>query len=353
MSRPVQVTVNGAPFPAAPGARLLDAALAAGAEIPYDCRSGRCGTCRVRVLDGHVLGGRCAGRGGVLACQAVLLSDAQIAVEHAPPVCDTDGVVERIEVLARDVVEVTIATAAPLAWYAGQYVNVAFAGFPARSFSPTVALDGSDRPGTFRLHVKRLEQGAVSPAIGGEIVAGHPVAVEGPFGAAWHRPGSSARLVLFSGGTGFAPIWAIADAALCESFERQIVVVAGVRSIYSLYMAPALERLSRCPNVTVVPLTAEPQSIAPVVATGSPADLGSVIRPGDVVHAAGSPAMVEAIAAAADAAGVEFHADPFHASGRGEDASLLRSLAERFGIGGARAVEAAAISSASASIGAR
>ena len=36
---------------------LLDAALMNGVELPHDCRSGYCGTCRVRVLSGHTFGG--------------------------------------------------------------------------------------------------------------------------------------------------------------------------------------------------------------------------------------------------------------------------------------------------------
>lgn len=327
MSRSVTVAVDGDSFPAKPGARLLDAALAAGADIPHECRSGQCGTCMVRVVDGHVLGGRCGVPGSVLACQAVVLSDASIAVETTPPVVGVGATVEAVTALSRDVVEVTLATAAPFAWYAGQYAGIRFAGYPARLYSPTVALDGSDRPGTFRLHVKRLASGRVSAALGREICPGHRVSIEGPFGSAWLRPGSNDRLALFAGGTGFAPVWAIADAALCECPTRRLLVVAGVRTLETLYMAEALARLAQCPNVTVLPLTAEPQSVSAAIATGRAADFGHLIEAGDVVHAAGASAMVERLSHAAAGVGATFHADPFLPSGAAPRRSLRAMLA--------------------------
>lgn len=332
MSRPLVIDVDGATFEAAPGDRLLDAALVAGAEIPHHCRAGQCGTCRVRVVGGHVLDGRADPSGAVLACQAVVLSDAEIAVERAPPVVAVKGVVAGISELARSVVEVTIATVAPFAWYPGQFARFAFAGFPERSYSMTVALDGADHAGTFRLHIKRVPGGAVSSAIGDAIGIGHRVAIEGPLGAAWLRPGSERRLVLVSGGTGFAPLWAVADAALCERPARPIVVIAGVRSIYDLYMSSALERLARLPNVAVIPLTAEPQSIATAVAQGRPSELAHVIVGDDIVHVAGPPALVEAITAAGSASGATVYADPFVPSGAPASGSRIASLASRFGI---------------------
>jgi ring-1,2-phenylacetyl-CoA epoxidase subunit PaaE len=59
------------------GLRVLDAAEAAGLDLPFSCRDGICATCRVRVVDGHVTMDRNQGlepweveAGFVLCCQA-------------------------------------------------------------------------------------------------------------------------------------------------------------------------------------------------------------------------------------------------------------------------------------------
>lgn len=311
MSKLCRIEVGDQTFAATAGDRILDAALRAGIELPHDCRSGQCGTCLVRVLDGHVLGGDCGLPGSVRACQAVVLSDLRLAEEDMPAVEEHAGVVAALSPLSRDVVEVTVATRDPFHWLPGQYVNVRFERFPERAFSPTVALDGRDRPGTFRLHVKRLAGGRVSAELGHGIRRGHRLSFTGPCGSAFLRRGERSRLVLFAGGTGFAPIWAIADAALREATGRRLVVAVGVGSIHGFYMASALERLVRCPNVAIYPLVAEPQTLVPHVAAGRLSDLAHLIEPADTVHAAGPPAMVEALARRAADAGATFHADPF------------------------------------------
>lgn len=50
------VTLDGVTteLAAAPGERVLDAALAAGLDVPYSCRAGMCCTCRARLVDGAI-----------------------------------------------------------------------------------------------------------------------------------------------------------------------------------------------------------------------------------------------------------------------------------------------------------
>lgn len=45
--------VNGRVFPAPADQSLLDAAQAAGVVLPYGCRTGRCSTCKARVISGR------------------------------------------------------------------------------------------------------------------------------------------------------------------------------------------------------------------------------------------------------------------------------------------------------------
>lgn len=74
----VQMDGRRRSFAMAPdGLRVLDAAEAAGLELPFSCRDGICATCRVRVVEGHVTMDRNQGlepweveAGFVLCCQA-------------------------------------------------------------------------------------------------------------------------------------------------------------------------------------------------------------------------------------------------------------------------------------------
>jgi len=54
--------------------------------------------------------------------------------------------------------------------------------------------------------------------------------IPGPFGLAFLRPASVNQLVLIASGTGFAPIWSIAVAAIREHQDRHIVMVVGART---------------------------------------------------------------------------------------------------------------------------
>ena len=70
MSKICKVTINDEPFLANRGELLLDWALMNGVDLPHDCRSGICGACRVRLVDGQVFGGHSRGDDMIHACQA-------------------------------------------------------------------------------------------------------------------------------------------------------------------------------------------------------------------------------------------------------------------------------------------
>ena len=315
------------------GDRLRDAAMKAGLARPHACRPDQCDACLLRVLSGEVIGGGTRWAGVVRACQAIVLTDLQVeavAGAEADVGREASGEVVAIRLPSRDVAEVTVATGRPFAWSAGQYANVRFEGFPERSYCPTVALDGRDLPGTFRLHVKLIPGGLVSSAIGRGIRRGHRVDIHGPFGRTALKSGPGGRLGLFAGGTGFAPIWSIADQALRESPGRPLLMVVGVKAITCFYMAEALERLARCPNVAVVPVVEEPQSLVPHIATGRVADLAHLMQPGDTVCAGGASAMVESLRVHAARLDLPFHAHAFEPSPPVAESWMTR-VAERFG----------------------
>jgi 3-phenylpropionate/trans-cinnamate dioxygenase ferredoxin reductase subunit len=312
-------------FQAEAGELLLDAALSNGVDLPHDCRAGHCGSCVVEVEEGRVLGGRTRQKGCVHACRAHVFSDLKLNVEPMPESRTIEARVAEVRTLVERVSEVTIRAETPFPHIAGQYYRFRFKGYPARAFSPTAPFEGHDDPQTLRLHIKAVRNGRVTSEIGSGIRAGHAVTLEGPFGRSYLRSGQTSRLVLVGSGTGFAPVWAVADAALREWPLRPIVLMAGASRLASLYMAPLLARAATCPNVAVMATVSEPQTVAPWVGCGCPVDSLPPMQAGDLVYAAGSPDMVEKAGGLAEAAGARFYADPFVDNGP-DGESLLDQL---------------------------
>jgi NAD(P)H-flavin reductase/ferredoxin len=329
MRKTHRVVVNGQEFAASRGDILLDAALMNGVHIPHDCRSGHCGTCSVHVVAGELFGGG-DGR-DVKACQCRIIADVEVAVEDVPDVATVSGRVAAVTPLSPDVVSVCIAPQRPVEYLPGQYLQVQFRGFASRCYSPTVPLDRSDDRHSIHLHVRRVRNGRVSSALGTSIKAGHRVKLQGPFGSAYLRPALVNRLVLIASGTGFAPIWSIADAAMRENSARELVLVVGARSIESLYMIPALWRLAGCPNTTIIPVIGDPRMTTRGFQIGSPTDHLPALVADDIVYAAGAPQMVDVVKQMAEASGATWYADPFVPNSDGRQGLLSRMVTRLLG----------------------
>ena len=159
MTKICKVTINDEPFLANRGELLLDWALMNGVDLPHDCRSGICGACRVRLVDGQVFGGHSRGDDMIHACQARIVSDLEIAIEAAPePVALSARVAQTVQ-LAPDVVGVDIELPKPLDYLPGQYCKLQFQGFPARSYSPTYPLEGAPHDRLLHFHIRKVTDG--------------------------------------------------------------------------------------------------------------------------------------------------------------------------------------------------
>jgi 3-phenylpropionate/trans-cinnamate dioxygenase ferredoxin reductase subunit len=311
MARSHQITINGNTFLARRGELLLDAALSNGVDLPYDCRAGHCGTCCVRVVSGQVRGGAGSEPRIVHACQCRIVSDVVVEKDQPSGVRTVEGVLNSLRPLSAEVMEVGIKTDRALPYHAGQYAQVRFSGYPSRPFSITHPLSGNPSNRSMWFHVRRMKDGRVSSSLGTLIMPGHRVKLTGPYGSAHFRPNLDSRLILVATNTGFAPIWSIAVAALRENPERRMMVIAGGRTIGSLYMGPALAQLARFPNVLVVPCCSTPQTLTNAVKPGRPTDYLPRLLPSDVLYACGAPEMVDSIKSIAARFGAVCYADPF------------------------------------------
>jgi 3-phenylpropionate/trans-cinnamate dioxygenase ferredoxin reductase subunit len=216
--------------------------------------------------------------------------------------------------------------------FPGQYCKLQFRGFPERSYSPSYPLEGGPDSHLMYFHIRKIDRGLVSSALGKKIRTGHRVKLTGPLGSAFFRPKQRAgRIVLVASGTGFAPMWAIAVAAITERPQREIVFIVAARKLQSFYMHNALCRLARFPNVTIIPVVSEAQNVSAVVRSGRPTEYMPRLSADDVVYTCGAPAMTEAVAQIARTAGARCYTDPFTPSARPEEsASLIARFASLF-----------------------
>ena len=313
MSGTSRLTINGKTISAPTGTTLIEAGLQGGIVVPQDCCTGQCGTCRVDVLSGAVDAAGTEERGSVLACQARLTGDAEIRYELVPTVMKTAGTVTSVRDLAGEIVEVIVEVTKSVPYLPGQYVKVEFAGFPARDYSPTLTLDGLREINQLVFHIRRMEDGIVSSALGSGIKPGRKVKVRGPFGHAFLRHGEG-RIVLVSTGTGFAPVWSIAVAARLGQPHRPVSLVASTRDPRNLYMRPAVDWLVK-QGVSDITLTASGANPLPPARHGRALSFLPSLNASDTVYACGAPEMVNEVKRIALAAGAQCYADPFLPSG--------------------------------------
>lgn len=322
-----------------PGANLLEALRAAQIPMSYSCLSGRCGTCRCRVLDGDVLDGGWQQQrpldgldGAVLACQTFLTGPCTIevpalgeAVVH--PARTVRATVAAIEPLARDAVRLLLRPVRPLAFSPGQYAQIAVAPQQARPYS----MAGLATDALLEFHVQRLPQGRVSSHIAHGLRPGDTVKVTGPLGAAYLRPQQGAPMLCVASGTGLGPILSVIRGAVAAGLSDPIHLYLGVRSADALYGMDAIAELQQAhPALKVQVLIGSGPMPAALAAPAAPQ--GSVaLRRGLVTQAIlqdhaslrgwraylrGSPPMVETAMLVLRGLGLEaahLHADAFYA----------------------------------------
>jgi CDP-4-dehydro-6-deoxyglucose reductase len=128
----------------APEQPVLDAALAAGLNLPHSCKGGNCGACRARLLQGEVRypNGRPLGlsaaeveEGYILLCQARAAGDLSIEiVEMSTPeeavIKRLPSRIERMQALSHDVMGVflRLPPAESFTFEPGQYVDIMLPG---------------------------------------------------------------------------------------------------------------------------------------------------------------------------------------------------------------------------------
>jgi len=288
---------------------VLVAAQLAGLPLPHSCRSGRCGSCRARLLEGRIeyagaaplgLTAQESREGYVLLCQALPRSDLVLEARLIQSAALAEiktlpaRIARRLE-LAPDVMKLVLRVPAveSVPFLAGQYLDVLLEGGQRRSYSVANAPNAGSQ---FELHVRRVPGGLFSEALFSTLREGALLKIEGPLGRFVYEPGPG-PVIFIAGGTGFAPIKAMLGQALGEDSTRDLHLYWGARDAAGIYEAAwvreCAERKPRLKVHTVLSETAAAPHRAGLVHEAVLADHADLAP--FVIYAAGPPAMVEAI----------------------------------------------------------
>lgn len=246
------VTLNaGSPFFAEPGTSILDAAAAASKVIPYSCRTGRCSTCRCKVVEGETLAlsaesGLTAEEqadGWILGCVRTAVTDLVLEVDTLddlalPPARTLPCRIASIERLAPDVLRILLRLppAAALEFLPGQYLEVIGPAGIRRSYSlATTAGAGA----ALELHVREVQGGAMSDYWFHRAGDNDLLRLHGPLGTFVLRDVAGIDLILLATGTGIAPVKAILEslpALDAAQAPRSVTILWGGRIPADLYL---------------------------------------------------------------------------------------------------------------------
>jgi CDP-4-dehydro-6-deoxyglucose reductase len=328
---PLVTLDSGKKFESPSSLSLLEAAAKAGITLPYSCKTGRCSTCKCKVLSGQSVAmvdelGLTVdekAQGFILSCARSASTDMLIEVEDLgdqiiPEVKTLPARISSLEKLAPDVLSVKLRFPpnTPLTYLAGQYIDVIGPGGLRRSYSVANAPAADNQ---LQLHIRGVQGGAMSDYWFNQAKANDLVRINGPLGSFFMRPLAGLHLVFLATGTGIAPVKAMLEqltSAPATDQPLSVTVYWGGRESQDLYASPSQWH----PTLRYVPvLSRAPDSWAGAhgyVQKTLLADAPDLS--GTVVYACGSDAMIQSAKAALTQAGLpdkRFYSDAFVPSG--------------------------------------
>lgn len=270
---------SGRRFDVAAGETVLAAGLRQGYALPFGCKSGACGSCRVRLLAGAVQtpprpAGSPAGlsaeeidAGYILMCLAQPQSDLRLQL-HQPAILEQlrprqlPVRVVRHAALSHDVVGLWVtlpraaAASAPFRYLPGQYVDFLLPDGRRRSFSiANAAEDGAP----LEFHMRVTPGGLFANYVQAEMPDKTILRFEGPLGAFYLREESPRPVVMVAGGTGFGPIKAMLEHQFRRGLSRPFHLFWGARARRDLYLdGLARQWAASQPQFRYTPVLSEP-----------------------------------------------------------------------------------------------
>jgi len=236
---------------------ILYAGLRQGINLPFECATGTCGTCRARVVSGDIDvrwkeapgGARLKPeKGDILMCQTRARSECVLRVpselvvfgKSAPAI--RRGVVRGLRRLTKDVMHFDLHLATPMSFAAGQFVVLEVAGIAGGRAYSMVNFDSE--VSRLVMVVKRKPGGRFGDWLFDASADEAEVELFGPLGRATFRPDDDRNFVCIAGGSGIAGMMSILECASRADYFRNHrgSVFFGVRTLADAFYLESLSR---------------------------------------------------------------------------------------------------------------
>jgi CDP-4-dehydro-6-deoxyglucose reductase, E3 len=242
--------VSGKKFECLRGVSLLDAAAKVQISLPYSCKTGRCSSCKCKVLSGRSetiaveagLSDDEKKAGYILSCVRTAVSNLLIDAEDLdgisiPEVKTLPARISRLQKLAPDVLLATIRVppASVFSQLPGQYIDVIGPEAIRRSYSIANAPNGN---GHLDLHIRAVHGGAMSDYWFNKAKINDLLRISGPLGSFFLRSCAGLDLIFLATGTGIAPVKAMLESIAQLTLDerpRSVTVVWGGRVAADIY----------------------------------------------------------------------------------------------------------------------
>jgi toluene monooxygenase electron transfer component len=258
-------------FNAAEGEKILYAGLSNAVDLPYECGSGTCGTCKARLVSGEISDawpeapGRkyLKGQDEFLLCQCTAKTDVSIEVASFVQTMEAGacapnaikGRINAVKLLTPDVIFLQIGVNQAVEFDAGQFVMIQVPG--VAGFRGWSMVNYQRHAETLDFVVKKKRGGGISEWLFNNKCAGVEVELFGPLGRATFFPSLAKNILCIAGGSGVAGMMSILSRAAQDGYFTQYTgdLFFGVRTMKDAFFLDEFSHLrAQCGgklNVTI------------------------------------------------------------------------------------------------------
>ena len=246
---------SGVTFKQIDGRSILESAESNGLSFAYSCRTGRCSTCKCKVISGDAvplveelgLSQKEKDEGWILSCARSATSNLDIEIDDLGDVVLPKPTlfpckISSIDRVSKHVVRVNLRLppASKFAILPGQYIDILGPSGVTRSYS--VANHVTDN--ILELHIGEVGNGCLSGYWFGGAKINDLLRLNGPLGTFFLRSIKAQDVVFLATGTGIAPIKAMIESIKLLALEEQpnsLAVYWGGRTLEDLYFDPSAD----------------------------------------------------------------------------------------------------------------